>query len=105
MRLAAFLLALAGGLIALCVVALIFFVVADQRVYLQLGISALIAIAVIILAVVAFTTGQTRIAGIGLVLLSGIALVLGFFSEVFGLRPLLVGWALSLVGGILTLLR
>jgi hypothetical protein len=105
MRLVAVLLSLAGGLLALLSVALVFFVVAEPSVYPQLGISALIAVAIIVIGIVAYASGQTRITGALPVLLSGLGLVLGFFSEVFGLRPLLVGYVLSLVGGILTLLR
>jgi hypothetical protein len=105
MRVAALVLSLAGGLIALLASMLVLVVVADKSVQPQLGISALIAVAIIVLAVVAFISGQTRVTGVALVLLSGIALALGFFSEVFVLAPLLVGYGLSLAGGILALLR
>jgi hypothetical protein len=105
MRLAALLLEVAGGLIALLSVALVFVIVADRSVYPQLGISTLIAVAVIVLGGLAYRSSQTRIAGILMVLLSGVALLLGLFSEVFRLPPVLFGMVLSLAGGILTLLR
>jgi hypothetical protein len=104
MRVAGLILALAGGLIALVAVALVFFVVADSSVYGQLGIGALFAVAAILVAAVGLGFRHTLTAGIGLIVLSGAALVLGFFSQVLALRPLQLGFALSLVGGILALL-
>lgn len=103
MRLAAFLLALAGGVLAFLTVAAVFFVVTGGGLAGQLCIAALFALVIIALAGVEYGSGQTRSAGIALIVLSVIALALGFFSAVFVLRPLLFGYALSLIGGIVAL--
>jgi hypothetical protein len=103
MRLTAFLLALAGGVLALATVVVLFLIVTGGGLAGQLGLAALIALAIIALAGVEYGSRHTRTAGVALVVLSIIALALSFFSAVFVLRPLLFSYGLSLIGGMLAL--
>jgi hypothetical protein len=108
MRLAAFLLTILGGVIALVAAGAVLLIVADQSVQVPLSLAALFGLAIIVLALLArkgsYASSGTRNAVLVLVLLSAVALVLGIFSPVFALRPLLVGYGLSLIGGVITLL-
>jgi hypothetical protein len=103
MKPAAFLLALAGGLIALIMVLGVLFIVADESVQPRLGLAAVLAVAIIVAGAFGLSSKHTRNAGIVLIVLSCFALVFDLIPGVLVIRPLLFPYGLGLLGGVLAL--
>jgi hypothetical protein len=103
MKLAAFLLAIAGGLIALIMLLLVFVIVADDSVRPRMVVAGLLAIGIIVAAVYGLSSKQTRNAGIALVVLSVLAIVFDLIPGVLVIYPLLFAYGLGVIGGFLAL--